>query len=111
MIYNTSLKSNKGRILLYLTVLLLNQSCATHKFNGCSNKKACSEIEKKLEIISDFIFFSKGNVDSVVKSAKYMEKLSGHKSEAEIQYDGQDPPTMNDYYTWTAWYSVNHNKL
>lgn len=111
MIYNLALKPNKGRILLHLVFVLLIQSCATLKFRDCSNKKVCNEIEKNLEVISDFIFFSKGDVDSVVKSAKYMEELSGHKSEAEVQYDGQDPPTMNDYYTWTAWYSVEHNKL
>lgn len=98
------------KIKLIVIAILLFQSCATTKFE-CSDKKACLKVESNLEVISDFIFYSKGNVETVVDSARFMGKISGHKSEADIQFDGQQPPTINDYEVWTAWYSQNFNKL
>ena len=97
----------KNSEILLLSICL---DCTTTKFD-CVDKKACIEVEQHLEIISDFIFYSKENVESVVTSAKFMEKISGHASEADVQFDGQDPPTMNDYYTWTAWYTENYSNL
>ncbi len=68
-------------------------------------------MEYHLEIISNYIFYSKENVQSVVTSAEFMEKISGHDSEAGYEFSGKSPPTVNDYYTWTAWYTANHNNL
>ncbi|WP_438423193.1 hypothetical protein [Aquimarina macrocephali] len=95
---------------LIFCFLLITQSCVSTKFNSV-DKRACKKVEHNLEIISNFIFYSKENVGAVVDSSIFMGKISGHASEAGFQYSGQEPPTMNDYYTWTAWYTVNHNNI
>ncbi len=38
-----------------------------------------------------------------------MEKILGHDSEVGYKFSGQQPPTTKDYYTWTAWYTMNYN--
>jgi len=54
------------------------------------------------------LFYLKGNVESVVNAAQYLERISGYNSTSDIQYDGQQPPTVEDYIQWTAWYTDNH---
>lgn len=96
--------------LLILSIMLL-QSCVSTKFE-CTDKKACALYEQKLEVLSDFLFFGKELSDSNEEPyALFFENLTGHKSEADIQYSGQQPPTINDYEIWSAWYTLNHNQL
>lgn len=100
-----------SKLLILILTLSFLQSCISTKFNG-TDKKACIEYERRLEILSDFLFFGKELSDTKEKpSALFFENLTGHKSEADIQYGGQQPPTVNDYEVWTAWYTLNYNRL
>ena len=90
---------------------MLLQSCVSTKFE-CTDRKACIEYEKRLETLSDFLFFGKDLSDTSDKpTALFFETLTDHKSEADIQFSGQQPPTINDYEIWTAWYTLNYNRL
>ncbi|RZS90766.1 hypothetical protein [Aquimarina brevivitae] len=100
----------RNKTTLVFGILITLQSCVSTKFD-CTDKKACKKIEYHLEVISNYLFYSKENVESVVTSAEFMEKISGHDSEADYEFSGKSPPTINDYDTWTAWYTANYNNL
>jgi hypothetical protein len=108
------IKIKKKMVLRHLIVfimLFLLQSCVTTKFNS-RDKRACYIYEKKLDSLSDFLFFGKKINQSNKKSfSHFFETITGHKSEADVSYEGQNLPTFKDYQIWTAWYCVNHNRL
>ena len=96
-----------------VTAILILSSCSSIKIKYDSfDKQACREYERQLEFIEDYNFFRINVKDSdLVKARAFFEKLTGDKSTADIQFDGQLPPNLKDYYNWTAWYSINHNQL
>ena len=97
-------------VIIILVIVLLH-SCSTTKY-VCEDKKACIEYEKHLEYIENYNFFQI-NVEheDIVKARNFFESLTQHKSVSDIQIDGQLPPNIEDYYNWTAWYSLNYSKL
>ncbi|WP_298900913.1 hypothetical protein [uncultured Psychroserpens sp.] len=102
------------RIKYALIFFIIIQSCDSTKKNkfDCTDKFACQEVEKNLEILSDFIFYGKTFSGKELNDARSLfENLSGYKSDADVQFEGQSPPTLNDFYTWTSWYSTEYNRL
>ena len=106
----SSLTLIKGNIVLLLFLL---SSCSSIQVKYDSiDKKACAEYEKQLEFIENYNFYLMAIDHQKLNQARvFFENLTGHKSNADIQYDGQLTPTIDDYINWTAWYSLNHNKL
>lgn len=98
------------RISIYIIFVFFITSCSSTKF-ACQDKKACLNVEKRLEVVSEYLFYLKGDVESVVEAAQYLEKISGHKSTSGIQFDEQQPPNVEDYITWTAWYTDNYSNI
>jgi len=102
---------NKGNFKLLVFLLLVSCSVTKTKYSSI-DKKACLEYERQLEFIENYNFFQI-NVEheDIVKARDFFEKLTQHKSVSDIQIDGQLPPNIEDYNNWTAWYSLNHEKL
>lgn len=89
-------------------------SCASAKITkyDCVDNKACAEYERQLELIENYNFFQiYVEYEKLALARTFFEDLTGYKSDADVQIDGQLPPTIKDYYNWTAWYSINYNKL
>ncbi|WP_299438788.1 hypothetical protein [uncultured Aquimarina sp.] len=101
----------KGNLIVIVFLLFTSCSITKTKYDSI-DKKACIEYERQLEFIENYNFYLiKVKDEDLVKARNFFEKLTGHKSEADIQFDGQLPPTVQDYHNWTAWYSINHKKL
>jgi len=98
------------KINVYVLFIFFIASCSSTKFD-CQDKKACIHIEKRLEVVSDYLFYLRGDVASVIVAAQYLEKISGYKSTSGVQYDGQQPPNVEDYIIWTAWYTDNYSNV
>ncbi|WP_299333158.1 hypothetical protein [uncultured Psychroserpens sp.] len=99
------------KLLVLVILTLMFYSCVSTKFD-CIDKRACREYEKRLDSLSGFLFFQKNLTSSTDKWFDgFFEKITGHNSEADISYNGIDPPTINDYSAWTSWYVRYHNRL
>lgn len=99
------------RLFLLISITLAFYSCSSTKFD-CVDKRACREYEKKLDSLSDFLFFQKELNSSTEKWFDgFFEKITYHESEADMSYAGMSPPTINDYNIWALWYSENYNRL
>ena len=58
------------------------------------------------------MFFEKQlNYNSKSHPSKFFKRITKYESNADISYDGLNPPTYNDYLNWTKWYSSNHDSL
>ena len=85
-------------------------SCISTKYD-CVDKRACREIEEKLNLIIDFNFYYQPSNGEVMAAGNFLTELSGIESGADVQIDGLLPPTMNDLDKWSAWYNANFNML
>lgn len=100
----------KNICFLFLTFIAF-QGCKATKYD-CLDTRACRQYENNLETLSDFLFFEKP-----IKEANetwfggFFEEVTGHKSNADMSYNGIGPPTLHDFKSYTGWYSINHDKL
>ncbi len=97
-------------------VMILSFSCKRNKqitINfECEDISACIEFEKKLKLIHDYNFLLKKiDYNKLILTGTFFERITNIKSNADIQIDGLQPPTILDYENWSAWYSQNYNCL
>ena len=97
-------------VIIFLLLCVLTQSCVATQYD-CVDKKACHEIENRLNLIIGFNLYFKSSNGEVQEAGKYLSNLTGIETEADVQIDGLLPPTLNDLEKWSAWYNHNHNKL
>ncbi|WP_136467474.1 hypothetical protein [Flagellimonas onchidii] len=96
-------------IIIFL-LCVLTQSCIATKYD-CVDKKACREIENRLDLIIRFNLYFQSSNGEIQEVGIYLSNLTGIETEADVQYEGLLPPTLNDLEKWSAWYNLNHNML
>ena len=96
-------------LFLKLSFLVLMAGCSN---NPNRDTMACKQVEKRLEIIRDYV--DGKNDDTTLKRVEaisFLEQLTGIQSQADGTEVGKLNPTQLDYNKWANWYEVNKDKL
>ncbi len=97
----------KNKILILLCFFFIG--C---KGIGQDKQRAYSEIEKRLNVIKNFV--EGKEIDSTLSRAEavaFMEKLTKIESESAFIAESKLNPTKADYDNWNNWYEKNKEKL